>query len=109
VNKKAVPVLAIGADRILYPTQLDNLVGVRLGILCPIEYDAGINGQWSIVVRRDGDRLCQIDYDDELVCEEELRQIRKGIDDWLTGGVPFEMPTKALSITNFNPANGQEL
>jgi hypothetical protein len=103
--KGAQPALAIDASGLLYPTQLDTLVGVRLGLAIAVN-DAGLIYQWSIVVRRDGERLCQIDYNDELICEAELETLRVEIDAWLTGGWPFEMFTKAIKITNFNPSTG---
>jgi len=103
----AQPILTIGADRVLYPTQLDTLVGVRLGMLIAVN-DEGLT-KASIVVRRNGERLCQIDYSDELACEEELETLRAEIDSWLTGGYPFEMFTKATKITNFNPSTGGAL
>jgi hypothetical protein len=101
-------ILKIDASGILYPTQLDDLVGVRLGMAITVS-DAGVISLWSIVVRRNGEKLCQIDYDDELICETELETLRKEIDAWLTGGYPFEMFTKAVKITNFNPATGREI
>jgi hypothetical protein len=102
------PFLAIDVDGLLRPTQLDDLVGVVLGVRIQLD-DAGLISKWSIMVRRRGDTLCQIDYDDEEQCEAERDMLRMEIDAWLTGGVPFEMPTKATSIINFNSATGQEL
>jgi len=103
----AGPILAIDVDDILRPTQLDDLIGVILGMR--IVHRDGIASEWVLVVRRSAERLCELVYDSEEQCELERDMLRMEIDAWLTGGVPFEMPTKATSIINFNPANGQEL
>jgi len=107
-TKEYKPILAIDTADILYPTQFDNLVGVVLGMRITLD-NAGLICKWSIIVRRGGDTLCQIDYDDELTCEEEQETLRKEIDAWLTGGYPFEMFTKAIGITNFNPETNRPL
>ena len=102
------PILAIDwVDCILRPTQLDTLVGVRLG-MAVFQRD-GMPWRWLIVVRRDGKKLCEIDYDNEKACEAELETLRMEIDAWLTGGYPFEMFTKANCIVCFDPNTGRTL
>jgi hypothetical protein len=102
------PILAIDwVDCILRPTQLDTLVGIRLG-MAVFQRD-GMPWRWVIVVRRDGKKLCEIDYDNEKACEAELETLRTEIDAWLTGGYPFEMFTKANCIVCFDPNTGREL
>lgn len=102
------PILAIDwVDRILRPIQLDDLVGVRLGLAVFLRDD--MPWRWVIVVRRDGKKLCEIDYDNEAACESELETLRMEIDSWLTGGYPFEMFTKANCIVCFDPNTGRTL
>jgi hypothetical protein len=102
------PILAIDwVDRILRPTQLDSLSGVRLGMA--VGTACFQPWRWVIVVRRDGKKLCEIDYDNEKACEAELETLRMEIDAWLTGGYPFEMFTKANRIVCFDPNTGRPL
>jgi hypothetical protein len=84
-----------------------SLRDLRLGV--SVMYRNGVASNWTIVIRRYGDRLCELDYDDERVCEAERDNLRTLIDAWLSSGHTFEMETKALAIRKFNPANGQEI
>jgi hypothetical protein len=80
---------------------------LRLGI--SVAYQNGVASRWTIVMRRDGVRLCELDYDDEEACEREKDLIRAALDYAKCSDNSFSISTRSSGIRNFNAANGQEL
>lgn len=99
-------VIAYGCVR---PATGASLADLRLGV--SVLYQNGAAARWTIVIRRGGVRLCEIDYDDEGRCEAEQAALRMQIDHMLMliTDTTFEIKTQATAIRNFNSVNGAEL
>jgi len=82
--------------------------GLRIGM--SVLYSNGVASKWTMVIRRDGLRLCEIDYADEETCEIEMASARQMMGaQMITDIWSFSFPTHAVAIRNFDPSNGQEI
>jgi hypothetical protein len=102
----AGPIFAIDGET-LRPVSGAVLHDLRLGV--SVMYQNGVAARWTIVMRRDGIRLCELDYADEVSCETERDDLSRLINARLKSDETFEIPTRAIDIRNYNPTNGQEL
>jgi hypothetical protein len=100
------PVFEI-ANGVLQPWPGASMMGLRLGM--SVHYSNGAASRWTIVMRREGSRVCEIDYADEETCETEMAALRVCIDSFLVSDVLFSFHTQAIGIRNFNPFNGGEI
>jgi hypothetical protein len=88
----------------LRPVEGAKLWGLRLGLSQTTTY--GLPSKWTIVIRRAGTRLCEIDYDKEAACQEEIGMLRAAIDLLLTSEMEWNFPTAATAVRNYNSDNG---
>jgi hypothetical protein len=110
ISPKAAPkeptrILDIDDNGCLRPTGEDDLLNLRMGL-----HEHRRNGlveKWAIVFRRNGDKVCQLEYDSELTCMYEFAMIHQEIQRWVLGDPPFIVNTNTIKLTNYNPTTGQ--
>jgi hypothetical protein len=105
------------------PSEGSVLTDILLGMAERV--NLGVADRWSIVGRRNGARLFQLDYDNEPDCEADRDSLRMALDHWITvfggdaswadirrvaasqGDGSLAIPLRAYRMEEFDPSTGQ--
>lgn len=100
--------MAGGPDHTSYSLVCNSPESLRLGM--HILRRDGIDVCWSIVARRNGAKIWQLDYESEAECEHDITAIRVWLDDMIAHNMSYPFHERpCIKLTLFNPATGQEL
>lgn len=97
-----------GPDHTSYSLVCNSPENLRLGM--HILRRDGIDVCWSIVARRNGAKIWQLDYESEAECEHDIAHIRVWLNDMTVNKMNYQLyDRQCIKLTLFNPATGQEL
>lgn len=105
VTQSSEPLFTLNGS-VLRSTTAD-LSGLRLGV--SVSYQHGVAVKWTLVIRKNGVRCCELDYSSEVLCEVECDDIRQYINVAIERGITLMYVCNSKVIRNFNMITGAEL